>query len=287
MFKHGTLKQTCLLALSVATLYAALSPAVAWPLYSSILFRPDRHINDISIKTQEIALKFSAKKEDVVFKTKNGKVLHGLFFELPGTQRVFLVSEGKGGNIYRKINVAAALLNCGGSVLMYDYEGYGLSEGTPTLDGVCDDVTAAYDYLIQHEHRKDKEIIAFGESFGSGVTGQLLKRRQPGAVIMQSGFASLVQAARDYLPWLKLYPDGSFPKQSLDNMAIFKKPHPPLLIVHGTADRVVLFHNAQDLYNSASEPKSIMVVQGGGHGCFGKDEEFKSKVTAFLAQNSI
>ncbi|MFY0022366.1 hypothetical protein ABTQ05_20790, partial [Acinetobacter baumannii] len=86
------------------------------------------------------------------------------------------------------------------------------------------------DYLIASEHRTAHDIIGYGESFGSGVTGQLLKRRSLAGVIFQSGFASLKTAARDTLFWLQFYPDWMFPAQMMDNEPLFTRPHPPLLI---------------------------------------------------------
>ncbi len=59
------------------------------------------------------------------------------------------------------------LLHCQGSVLLYNYRGYGSSGGRPSLDGVCLDAVAAYDYLSKTEHYEPAQIIAYGESFGS------------------------------------------------------------------------------------------------------------------------
>jgi hypothetical protein len=105
-----------LIVIACAVFYTALSPMVAWPLYSSILFHPDRHLRDITLKSQELELKFGAKREDIQFRSKDGNILQGYFFRLPHSSRVFLVSHGNGGNISRKINLAATLLDCGGSV---------------------------------------------------------------------------------------------------------------------------------------------------------------------------
>jgi len=278
---HIIPKYTSVLLLTL--LYMVLSPPVAWPLYSWVLFRPDHRILDVSQQVQQIEQSSTATQHDIVFPSRNGKWLHGWLFELPNTKRVFLVSEGKGGNIYHRLNQARTLLKCGGSVFQYDYEGYGQSQGTPSLDAVCDDATAAYDYLIQHEHKTSKDIIAFGDSFGCGVTGQLVQRRQVSAVILQSGFSTLLRAGRDTLPWLWLYPDSFFPDQTMDNIAVFSKPHPPLMIIHGTSDRIVQFHNAQELFRRAIEPKTIMIVPGGDHGCFGTGNQFRDAVEKLLS----
>ncbi len=281
-------KQAAIAGLIPLAAYVALAPPVAWPLYKIALFHPDRQSTNIdAVKVKAIEAEFKATKRDVTFPTANGKMLHGLFFELPNTKRVFLVSEGQGGNIYGKLCCPRLLLQCGGSVLQYDYQGYGKSEGSPSLDGVCDDVAAAYDYLIQHEHRSSHDIIGYGESFGTGVTGQLALRRKLGGVILLSGYSSLFRASRDLLPFLHLYPDSMFPTQGLDNIAVFRKPHPPLLIVHGKRDKVLSYKNAEDLYRAAEEPKTLLTLPEGTHGSFGKGNAFFTSVSSFCTRNNL
>jgi fermentation-respiration switch protein FrsA (DUF1100 family) len=100
------------------------------------------------------------------------------------------------------------------------------------------------------------------------VTGQLAARRKLAAVILHSGFTSILRAGRDRFAWLRLYPDDFFPKQILDNAAVFSRPHPPLLIIHGDRDPMVSINNATDLYRQAAQPKTLLIVPGGGHSFF-------------------
>ena len=170
---------------------------------------------------------------------------------------------------------------------MYDYQGFGRSEGQTTVDGTCDDALAAYDYLIHHEQRKAKDIIAIGESWGSGVTGQLAAQRELAGVIMLSGFSSLLSCAKDRLFWLRWYPKWSFPRQfDMDNASIFAKPHPPLLIVHGRRDYIIPCKEAENLYARAIEPKSILLFPK-GHCTFGKGNEFAIAVRQWMKKNNI
>ena len=272
---------------SMVVLYLVLSPFDLL-LYNLIMFPcPDPRIPNVDKKLDELRL-YNAKVKEVSFRSKNGRLLHGWFVELPNTRKVFLYSHGKGNNIYGKIHHIPLLLLCGGSVFIYDYQGYGKSEGRITLDGACDDATAAYDYLVNQEHRTGKDIIGFGESFGCGVTGQLSIRRKLAAVILQSGFSSLLRAGRDNLFWLRWYPESAFPYcLKMDNAAIFGKPHSPLLIVHGKKDRILPFANAEDLYSTAVEPKRFYVVSDGGHCCFGTTSQFVQAVKSFLVDNQI
>jgi hypothetical protein len=247
---------------------------------------PDPRVVNLD-KQFDLLKKLCITKKDVTLVSANGKHLQAWFLELPGTKRVFLYSHGKGNNIYGKLHVAQASLGCGGSVLMYDYQGYGQSEGRASLQNACDDGVAAYDYLVKEEHRQPKDIIGFGESLGSGVTGQLVTKRTLGGIIFQSGFASMKTSGADSLFWLKYYPDWCFPRHMMDNVAVFTKPHPPLLISHGTRDTVVRYENALELYTKAIQPKTLLTFQGGGHGTVGKAGEFYATIRKFLKDNDL
>lgn len=274
------------MAVSFVALFLLFLP-LNKPLYNLLVFPfPDPRTPDISADLQKFR-SFNLDASEVVFPSKNGNMLHGIFIKMPNTKRVFLFSHGKGNNIYTQLNKARCFSACGASVLMYDYQGFGKSQGRPSIEGACDDGLAAYDYLIQTQNYKPEDIIALGQSFGSGVTGQLaLQRKLAGAVIL-SGFSSLQSAGKETFPWLRLYPDCCFPKQMLDNAAVFSKLKVPLLIVHGTADRVISCNEAKLLFEKANQPKSILILQGEGHSSFGKGNKFALVLKEFLQQNRI
>ncbi len=273
-------------AIFFVALYVVLAPFDS-VLYDLILFPcPDPRTPSCDAKFAQMS-RFGITKKQVVLTSADGRRLEAWFLELPGTRRVFLYSHGKGNNIYGKLHVAQSLLSCGGSVLMYDYQGYGKSEGRASLKNACDDGVAAYDYLVQQEHRTGNDIIGFGESLGSGVTGQLVKRRRLGGVIFQSGFSSLKAAAADSMIWLRAYPNWCFPRQMMDNVEVFSKPHPPLLISHGTGDTIVRYKNALELYNKAIQPKTLLTLPGGHHGTVGANGEFYVAIRKFLKENNL
>jgi pimeloyl-ACP methyl ester carboxylesterase len=120
-----------------------------------------------------------------------------------------------------------------------------------------------------------------------GVTGQLVTKRTLGGVIFLSGFASIKSAGSDSLFWLRYYPDWCFPKQMMDNVAVFSKPHPPLLMSHGTKDIVVKYENALELYKKALPPKTLITIKGSGHGAVGAAGEFYTAVRKFIEDNYL
>lgn len=282
----SSFKKRTILASATATLLALLLTPSNEPLYNMIMFPfPDPRTPDVSADMKQLN-DLNIKSREVQFKTSNGNKLHAIFLELPGTRRVILLSHGKGNNIYCQFPKARLLLSCGASVFMYDYQGFGKSQGRPSIEGACNDAVAAYDYLIQKENRKPEDIIAFGQSFGSGVVGQLSLRRKLAGIVIHSGFGSLTTAARDTLFWLKMYPDWTFPRQMMDNIAVFTKAHPPVLIVHGTTDTVLGFNRAVELYNSASEPKQFLKLET-GHSGFGKTNLFAITMREFIAKHGL
>ncbi len=108
-----------LFLLAPFVLYFAMAPQVAWPLYQGILFQPGHNLGSDE-PWKKIEAEFGVSRKEVSFRSTDGTRLHGWFFKLPGTQRVFLVSQGKGGSLYNRSGMARMLLHCGGSVFLYN-----------------------------------------------------------------------------------------------------------------------------------------------------------------------
>jgi len=271
-------------ALKMTALYVALSPFVAWPLYTHMIFFPDKtdYAKTIEAPLQQLKKRFGVTDEDVYFNTPDGKRLHGLYLARPGAKKVFLVCHGNGGNIAHRMDLAASLLVCNGNVFLFDYEGYGSSEGEPSIKGVVRDGVAAYDCLNKTRHVDPSDIIIYGESLGTGAAAQVSLQRKVAAIILQSGFTSLISAGKDHLFFLRFYPDSWFP-DNLDNVAAMQKPHPPLLIFHGKQDPVLAFHNAETLFAEAVQPKKFIALSPFEHAVERADiKEFNQPIAALI-----
>ncbi|MBK9143530.1 MAG: alpha/beta hydrolase [Candidatus Melainabacteria bacterium] len=155
---------------------------------------------------------------------------------LPGAKKTYLFSHGNAGNISQRLLPIAALLESGGSVFIYDYQGFGRSQGRASFRNRVPDGLAAYDYLRDHLHADPTRIISYGESPGCAIATKIMEERPVAGVVLQSPFSSVVEAARDKLPWTVLYLESLFPQRFLDNVHPFEKDHPPLLVLHGSRD---------------------------------------------------
>lgn len=250
-------------------LMMVLSPFCIWHLSKVLLFFPDKAEYDVAGPLETLKSKFKAEIAETSFPTEGGKKLHGIHFKLKESPRTFLVSHGNAGNLQHRLALIASLLATGNSVFLYDYQGYGKSEGEPTIPGICHDGQAAYDYLTGTAGLNANQIVLYGESLGCAVSCQVAKNRPVSGLVLQSGFASLIEAARDKLFWLHVFPDFSFPTPHLDNVAYVKEKHPPLLIIHGVHDYVLPYRYAERVFKNAQEPKTFLTLPDCGHNDIG------------------
>lgn len=241
------------------------TPSEAHPLPSSFydvcILRPVR----MPSGTYRVKDVDGIKYGDAFFPAQNGKMLHGWLFEQPNAKKTVLLSHGIGGNISSRVDLIHLFLQAGVSVFIYDYQGYGRSEGTASLRHVIDDGQAAYNYLTESRGIDPSNIVLAGESLGTGVTCGLSKRVQSAGLILQSPFSSLSQRCAEVIPFLRSHPTWLQPTDGLENDSILRASHPPLLIVHGDEDRTVPVSHAFTLYNDAVGPKNLLVVHGAGH----------------------
>lgn len=252
-------------AVELAIIYVGFAPLVAMPLYNFLLFHPDKMAYDVQPLLEKVRVQFGATAEDITFLTPTGVQLHGYYFQLPSSKKTVLISHGNGGNADLQIATAMDMLKCGASVMIYDYEGYGKSAGSPSIPAICQDGIAAYDYLAKSRGVRCENIVLYGNSLGSTVACQTLKQRGAAAIVLESGIDSLQALASEKLLPLRAYPDVLFPRPALDNGKILAETHPPLLIMHGTKDRLIPVAHAASLFERSSSPKQLVVIHRAGH----------------------
>jgi fermentation-respiration switch protein FrsA (DUF1100 family) len=249
-------------ALKLGCLYLLLSPPIIMPIAEHYVFFPTKGRTGIDSTVSQIEKLTGATKAEVSIKAPDGHKLDALFFKVPKGNKVFLVCHGNAGNIADRLVLALLLLKAGGSVFLLEYEGYGLSEGSPSIQALKEDGQAAYDYLRKSYQPED--IIVYGESIGASFAVDIAKHNPIGGLIMQSGFSSLFSVVRSKLPWFWLYPKIGFTEE-LDNLAYLRGKRVPVLIIHGDSDSSVPLSEARINFKEASEPKQLCIIKGADH----------------------
>lgn len=205
-----------------------------------------------------------AGSEDVWIPIAEGIRIHGWW--VPGkvpARGTFLFSHGNAGNLTHRDEHLQELSKHGFNVLIYDYEGYGRSDGAPNEKTCTRDGIAAFDYLTSVRKIPAREIFIFGESIGGGISVEVaLQRPEAAGLILQSAFTSLPEVAQVHYPFL---PARWIARTKFNNFAKIGSVKMPVRIEHGTVDEIVPFSHGERLFAAAPEPKQFVPVEGAGH----------------------
>jgi fermentation-respiration switch protein FrsA (DUF1100 family) len=212
---------------------------------------------------------FPGQIEDCTFRTADGVTLHGWFVHallVPKVRseqiRTLLFFHGNGGNITYWTPYLAYLIRLGVNVLIFDYRGYGKSEGTPDEQGLYADAVAAYQYLLsRNDFRKDK-IVFFGQSLGGAVAVDLATKRPCEKLILEATFTSVKEMTKTMFGFLPVH---YLVKTKFDSLSKIGTIHVPLLYIHGSSDTLIPFDLGKRLFAAANEPKIFYEIRGADH----------------------
>jgi fermentation-respiration switch protein FrsA (DUF1100 family) len=261
---------TVLIGLAIVLLLFGLGCADR--LVSVALFHPWRYTH---------ALQGESFRE-VWFQNSKKQKLHGCYFPyrdiapddtLIGT---ILYIHGNGENVSQLLNWADQMRSeyrC--NVLVFDYAGYGKSEGKPTAPGVLDDGLAALTFLNQQEGIPTDQVIVWGFSLGGSVAVDLASKHEVKALIVESSFTSLADMSRVVVPFS---PAQYFLWEQLASIKKIGNVRCPVFISHGRADQTIPFSQGERLFESANEPKTFFIPPVGydSHGSPHSEEHSKA-----------
>ena len=224
-----------------------------------------------------------ARIEEVSFTAADGVALTGWYLPAAGKPRDLsaLVCHGNAGNVSDRTHLITALSGAGLDTLVFDYRDYGKSgDATPTEDGLYADGRAALAWLEQTTGRPAARTVLYGESLGCAVCVELARGQPPYALVLDSPFTSLPDAAAASNPWL---PVRLLLRDRFDSLSKIGALHVPLLVMHGTADTVVPFEQGRKLAEAAGGPHQLIAVEGADHNEVWMDAQARRKdVVAFL-----
>jgi fermentation-respiration switch protein FrsA (DUF1100 family) len=223
--------------------------------------------------------------------------LHGWFVPAAGAwasepKGTVLFLHGNAENVSTHILSAAWLVPEGYNLFAFDYRGFGLSGGEPTLDGVHQDARDALTTVAGLDGVDPGRVIVFGQSLGASVAIAAVADPPPGprirTLIIEGAFADYHRITREklaevWLTWPLQVPlsytiDGGY--RPLDRIAAIAPT--PILIMHGEADRIVPAAHAHDLYAAAAQPKTLWIVPAAGHLQVLARPEYRGRLLRFL-----
>jgi uncharacterized protein len=217
--------------------------------------------------------------EDARFQAADGTKLFGWYLPHEKPTATILFLPGNAGNITDRVDTLQRLHDVvGASVLIFDYRGYGRSEGEPDEKGILCDARAARAWLAEREHLPEKDIVLMGESLGGGVAVDLAAGEGARALVLISTFSSLPDVGAYHYP---IFPVRWLMRTRLNSASKIANYWGPLLQFHGRTDTVVPFSCGKKLFDAANQPKELVVENCHDHNDY-VPTSFYEKIGTFL-----
>lgn len=223
--------------------------------------------------------------ETVRITASDGVALHGWWLRAPSESScgAAIYLHGNAGSIAGRGGIGRSIAEAGLDVLLLDYRGYGASSGAPSEAGLYRDADAAWLHVREVGGFAPDRILVFGESLGGAVAIDLATRRPVGALVLVAPLPGTVPVARALYPWLP----GivlEWDEERFDAQARIGRIDAPLLVAHGTADRVIPLRLGRGLFDEAPEPRTWYPAEGFGHNDLYQDPGFWRTYEAFARE---
>ncbi len=233
------------------------------------------------------------KYEDIYFKSTDGTKLHAWFIPAKNQNAInakasVIQFHGNSQNLSSNWQLVEWLPEHGYNVFVFDYRGYGKSQGKiTTLKGFYEDGVSALNYLHSRQDIDVNKIFVLGQSIGVSSALNAINQNKSHinikGVILEGGFYSYSKIAEDYYKFSGLFVDDSYsPANFIDKISPI-----PLMIMHGVNDEVINYRHGEMLYEKAKQPKTFIPVRGGHIKAFFLEtgKEYQKIMLDFLEKN--
>ncbi len=247
-------------------------------LESTVIFFPNKDI--LSNPHQ-----FNMPYDDVHFRTSDGLELNGWLIRNPQAKSTMILAHGNAGNIGDRLPKIKFFYDLGLSVFIFDYRGYGQSQGRPSEQGIYQDTQAAYDYLMSREDVSHNPVFIYGASLGGVVAIDLALHRPIKALIVDSTMTSAPDMAKRLYPFLPT----AFMSIRFDSIHKIPQVRVPKLLMHSSDDEVIPFAMGRALFKAASEPKIFIQTHGSHNDVpqIATNPQAKAQFVAFLKEQDL
>jgi len=202
---------------------------------------------------------FDTDFNEVNIPAKSGNVLNGLHFSVDSTKGIIIYFHGNAGNLESWGSVWEDFIPDKYDVFVYDYAGYGKSQGKMSEENLFSDAQSIYDYC-REKYAEDK-IILYGRSIGTGVAAYVASKNNPGQLILESPYFSMVDLCSKLYPFLPSF----ILRYPLRTDIYLPEVECPVTIFHGTDDEVIYPGSSEKLRPLLKHGDNLYFINGGHH----------------------
>ena len=203
--------------------------------------------------------------ESVVFKSENGNNLNGWFLKPKNcTPTITLLHfHGNAGCLLslllHQVQTFTPLLKYGFQIFVFDYSGFGFSEGKATRQNVLIDGNSALTYLKNRDDVKNTKLVIYGQSLGGHLSAVVAQQRQTDidGLVIEGAFSSHKDMSAIYAGFLgRMLVSEKY--SAYKSIRTYIKP---LLIIHSSEDKVIPIKMGEKIYKNANEPKEFYEIK--------------------------
>ena len=236
----------------------------------NLMYHPDE--NNYSGDNLEVNI------EKVTIKTTDNINLLGWFHNKNlKSYKTIVYFHGNAGTLENRIHKLNHFKDMDVNFLIIAWRGFSGNKGKPSEKGLYEDGKSAINWLLD-KGVKEKNIVIYGESLGTGVATHLSQNKNFGGLILETPFTSMIDAAKNFYPYI---PVGLLLKDKFDNKSKIKNISIPVLIMHGEVDQIVPFFMGKKMYEIANEPKYSYFTKHDNH-MMEYDENLIKALNSFL-----
>ena len=219
-----------------------------------------------------------AEIEKVKITTKDKIDLIGWFYNQDLEKfKTILFFHGNAGSLENRTYKLNHFKNLNLNFLIIAWRGFNGNKGKPNEMGLYEDAKSAIKWL-KAKGIKEKNIILYGESLGTGVAVEVAQNKNYAGVILESPFTSMVNMGKKYYPF---FPVSLLLKDKFESYKKINNIFVPVLIMHGKVDKIVPYDMGKKMYELANEPKFFYSQEYGDH-MVDYDEKLLSALKRFI-----
>ena len=247
------MKILILIIIAVAVLYCSFC-LYYYLNQDSFLYHPNKNVY---LYPDTVNLKY----EDIYLTTQNSVKINAWYIPAESKMaKTILCCHGNAGNISNRLETIEIFHNLGLNVFIFDYEGFGKSEGYPSEQGTYQDALTAWNYLIKEKKCNSDDIVIFGQSLGGAIAANLAVKVNPAGLIIESTFTSISEIGQKMFP---LFPVSLLLKNKYSSIDIISEVKCPVLVIHSREDYLTPYFHGEKLFDKISAEKHFLEITGG------------------------
>lgn len=264
-----------MILLPIAGLFGILFILINSWLYfnqEAMIFQPDKLAKNHKFS-------YTGKFEEFIIPVEDSINLHGILFKAENSKGLIFYLHGNGGSVDGWGREATTYTDLGYDIFMLDYRGYGKSDGQiDNQEKFYKDIKKAYAVFL--ERYPENKIIIAGYSIGTGPAAMLAASNNPRLLLLQAPYYSLEQMIDGAAPYMLRF----LQKYDFMTYEFLQETQSPVIIFHGTLDKVIPYSNSLQLEKFFKEDDKLITLEGAGHNGMNSNIAFRAQLEEILKE---